>query len=65
LKIAALKSDDVVFVSAAAGAVGSVACQIASLKGHKGHWIGGRREQVRFLRHIGVDHVIDYKATSN
>jgi len=34
LKIAMLKPGDVVFVSAASGAVGSVACQIAKLKGH-------------------------------
>src|SRR5580704_4576841 len=34
LRIAELKDGDVVFVSGAAGAVGSVACQIAKLKGH-------------------------------
>ena len=34
LKIAMLKPGDVVFVSAASGAVGSAACQIAKLKGH-------------------------------
>ena len=34
LKIAALKPGDVVFVSAAAGAVGSVVCQMAKIKGH-------------------------------
>jgi len=34
LKIATLKPGDVVFVSVASGAVGSVACQIAKLKGH-------------------------------
>jgi NADPH-dependent curcumin reductase CurA len=34
LRIAALKDGDVVFVSAAAGAVGQVVCQIAKLKGH-------------------------------
>ena len=33
LKIAALKPGDVVFVSAAAGAVGSVVCQIAKING--------------------------------
>jgi NADPH-dependent curcumin reductase CurA len=65
LKIAALKSGDVVFVSAAAGAVGSVACQIAKLKGHKVIGSAGGANKCAFLRHIGVDHVIDYKATSN
>ena len=40
LKIAALKLGDVVFVSAAAGAVGSVVCQIAKIKGHTVYRIG-------------------------
>jgi len=65
LKIAALKSGDVVFVSAAAGAVGSVACQIAKLKGHTVIGSAGGTNKCAFLRHIGVDHIIDYKATSN
>src|SRR6266852_5875081 len=65
LKIAALKSGDVVFVSAAAGAVGSVACQIAKLKGNTVIGSAGGPNKCAFLGHIGVDHVIDYKATSN
>src|SRR6476620_1419776 len=65
LKIAALKSGDVVFVSAAAGAVGSVACQIAKLKGDTIIGAAGGANKCAFLRNIGVDHVIDYKATSN
>jgi NADPH-dependent curcumin reductase CurA len=65
LKIAALKAGDVVFVSAAAGAVGSVACQIAKLKGHTVIGSAGGANKCAFLRDIGVDHVIDYKATSN
>jgi NADPH-dependent curcumin reductase CurA len=65
LKIAALKSGDVVFVSAAAGAVGSVACQIAKLKGHTVIGSAGGANKCAFLRNIGVDHVIDYKSTSN
>jgi NADPH-dependent curcumin reductase CurA len=63
LKIAALKEGDVVFVSAAAGAVGSVVCQIAKLKGHTVIGSAGGEEKAAFLREIGVDHVIDYKAT--
>lgn len=61
LKIAALKEGDVVFVSAAAGAVGSVACQIAKIKGHTVIGSAGGEEKAAFLREIGVDHVIDYK----
>jgi NADPH-dependent curcumin reductase CurA len=65
LKIASLKAGDVVFVSSAAGAVGSVACQIAKLKGHTVIGSAGGANKCAFLRDIGVDHVIDYKATSN
>src|SRR3977135_3593601 len=45
--------------------LGSVACQIAKLKGHKVIGSAGGANKCAFLRHIGVDHVIDYKATSN
>jgi hypothetical protein len=62
LKIAELKDGDVVFVSGAAGAVGSVVCQIAKIKGHKVIGSAGGPEKAAFLREIGVDHVIDYKA---
>ena len=65
LKIAALKPGDVVFVSAAAGAVGSVVCQIAKIKGHTVIGSAGGGEKGAFLKQIGVDHVIDYKAVSN
>ena len=64
LKIAALKPGDVVFVSGAAGAVGSVVCQIAKLKGHKVIASAGGPEKVKFLKEeLGVDVAIDYKAT--
>ena len=62
LRIAELKAGDVVFVSGAAGAVGSVACQIAKLKGHTVIGSAGGAEKARFLKEIGVDHAIDYKA---
>ena len=61
LKIAALKDGDVVFVSAAAGAVGQVVCQIAKLKGHKVIGSAGGGEKVAYLKELGVDQVIDYK----
>jgi len=63
LRVAALKDGDVVFVSAAAGAVGQVVCQIAKLKGHTVIGSAGGPDKVAFLKSIGVDHVIDYKAT--
>jgi NADPH-dependent curcumin reductase CurA len=62
LKTAALKDGDVVFVSAAAGAVGQVVCQIAKLKGHTVIGSAGGADKVAYLKSIGVDHVIDYKA---
>ncbi|HEY5072899.1 MAG TPA: NADP-dependent oxidoreductase [Caulobacteraceae bacterium] len=62
LKIAALKDGDVVFVSAAAGAVGQVVCQIAKLRGHTVIGSAGGAEKGAWLKEIGVDHVIDYKA---
>jgi NADPH-dependent curcumin reductase CurA len=65
LKIATLKPGDVVFVSVAAGAVGSVACQIAKLKGHTVIGSAGGAAKCAFLKHIGVDHVIDYKVTGD
>ena len=65
LRIAEMKDGDVVFVSGAAGAVGSVACQIAKLKGHAVIGSAGGPEKAAFLREIGVDHVIDYKAEAN
>ena len=65
LKIAALKDGDVVFVSAAAGAVGQVVCQIAKLKGHTVIGSAGGAEKAAYLKELGVDHVIDYKAESD
>jgi len=64
-KIAALKPGDVVFVSAAAGAVGSVVCQIAKIKGHTVIGSAGGAAKGDFLKQICVDHVIDYKATDD
>jgi len=65
LKIAMLKDGDVVFVSGAAGAVGQIVCQIAKLKGHTVIGSAGGAEKVAYLKQIGVDHAIDYKAESN
>ncbi|MFM8821253.1 MAG: zinc-binding dehydrogenase, partial [Phenylobacterium sp.] len=66
LRVAALKPGDVVFVSGAAGAVGSLVCQIAKLKGHKVIASAGGAEKAKFLKdEIGVDAVINYKAVGD
>jgi NADPH-dependent curcumin reductase CurA len=62
LKIAALKPGDVVFVSGAAGAVGQIVCQIAKIKGHTVIGSAGGADKIAYLKEIGVDHAIDYKA---
>jgi NADPH-dependent curcumin reductase CurA len=64
LKIAALKEGDVVFVSGAAGAVGQIVCQIAKAKGHKVIGSAGGADKVAYLKEIGVDEALDYKAES-
>jgi NADPH-dependent curcumin reductase CurA len=62
LDIASLRPGDVVFVSGAAGAVGSVAGQIARLKGAS-RVIGsaGTDEKVRWLNELGFDAAFNYK----
>ncbi len=62
MRIAAFKPGDVVFVSGAAGAVGSMVAQIAKIKGGVVVGTAGGPEKVAFLKEIGVDHAIDYKA---
>jgi len=65
LHIAGLKDGDVVFVSGAAGAVGSMVCQIAKLKGHKVIASAGGKDKIAFVKELGVDETIDYKAASD
>jgi len=66
LRIAQMKPGDVVFVSAASGAVGSIACQIARIKGNKVIGSAGGPKKKAFLTDVlGVDAAIDYKAEPN
>jgi NADPH-dependent curcumin reductase CurA len=61
LDIAALRDGDVVFVSGAAGAVGSIAGQIAKLRGHTVIGSAGSPEKVAWLREeLGFDAAFDY-----
>ncbi|MEP6982259.1 MAG: NADP-dependent oxidoreductase [Sphingomicrobium sp.] len=62
LDAARAKQGDVVFVSAAAGAVGSVVVQVAKAKGMTVIASAGGAEKCEFVRTLGADRVIDYKA---
>src|SRR5438094_8946983 len=62
LDAASAKEGDIVFVSAAAGAVGSVVVQIAKAKGRTVIASAGGPEKCDFVRSLGADEVIDYKA---
>jgi len=65
LDIAGMRPGEVVFVSGAAGAVGSMAGQIARLKG-AARVIGsaGSDDKVKWLREIGFDAAFNYRAAS-
>jgi NADPH-dependent curcumin reductase CurA len=63
LEIAALKPGERVFVSAASGAVGTIACQIAKARGCYVVGSVGSAEKARYLREeLGVDDAIEYKS---
>jgi NADPH-dependent curcumin reductase CurA len=62
LDIGQLKEGETVFVSAAAGAVGSVACQIAKIKGCKVIGSAGSAAKVSWLvDELGIDAAFNYK----
>ncbi len=62
LEVAKAKSGDIVFVSAAAGAVGSVAVQLAKAKGMTVIGSAGGPEKCELVRALGADAAIDYRA---
>jgi NADPH-dependent curcumin reductase CurA len=60
---AGLRPGDVVWVSAAAGAVGSLAAQIAKLRGHRVIGSAGSAAKVRYLLdELRLDAAFDYRA---
>jgi NADPH-dependent curcumin reductase CurA len=63
LDIGEPKEGETVFVSGAAGAVGSVAGQIAKLKGCRVIGSAGSPEKVAWVRELGFDVVFDYRET--
>jgi NADPH-dependent curcumin reductase CurA len=59
---AELREGDIVWVSAAAGAVGSLAAQIAKLRGHRVIGSAGSEAKVRFLLdELGLDAAFNYR----
>lgn len=66
LDIGRPQAGDTVFVSAAAGAVGSVVCQIAKLKGCRVIGSAGSPAKLHWLREVaGVDAAINYKEVAS
>jgi NADPH-dependent curcumin reductase CurA len=62
LDVASAKQGDIVFVSAAAGAVGSVVVQLAKAKGMTVIGSAGGEDKCDFVRSLGADQVVDYRA---
>jgi NADPH-dependent curcumin reductase CurA len=62
LRAAQAKEGDTVFVSAAAGAVGSAAVQIAKARGMTVIGSAGGAEKADWVRALGADAAVDYKA---
>jgi NADPH-dependent curcumin reductase CurA len=61
LDVGKVKAGDFVVVSGAAGATGSVVCQIAKLKGATVLGIAGSDDKVQWLKELGCDDALNYK----
>lgn len=64
-RIAHLKEGETVFISAASGAVGSMACQLAKQLNCRVIASVGSEEKAEYLRGLGIDVVINYKTTDD
>ncbi|MBM4185913.1 MAG: NADP-dependent oxidoreductase [Gemmatimonadetes bacterium] len=65
-EIGRLAAGETVLVTGAAGAVGSVACQIAKARGCRVIGTAGTDEKAAWLRsQAGVDHAINYRSAGN
>jgi len=62
LRVAEAKEGDTVFVSAAAGAVGSAVVQIAKAKGMKVIGSAGGADKCEWVLSLGADAALDYKS---
>ena len=65
LRVAELKEGDTVFVSGAAGAVGSAVVQIAKLKGCTVIGSAGGADKVALVKSLGADACVDYRAAKD
>lgn len=61
INIGKVKAGDFVVVSGAAGATGSVVCQIAKLKGARVLGLTGSDDKVEWLKELGCDRALNYK----
>ncbi|MCJ1407523.1 hypothetical protein MMC19_001594 [Ptychographa xylographoides] len=61
IDIGKVKAGDNVVVTGAAGATGSVVCQIAKLKGANVLGIAGSDDKVQWLKELGCDEALNYK----
>ncbi|XP_042305881.1 prostaglandin reductase 1-like [Sceloporus undulatus] len=64
-EICRLKPGEIIMINAAAGAVGTVAGQLAKLKGCKVVGCAGSEEKVAFLKKLGFDEVFNYKTVGS
>jgi NADPH-dependent curcumin reductase CurA len=62
LDAASAREGDIVFVSAAAGAVGSVVVQVAKAKGMTVIGSAGGEDKCTWVRSLGADRVVDYRS---
>jgi len=66
LEIARPQKQDTMLVSNAAGAVGSIACQIGKMKGCRVVGIAGSEEKCRWMTdQVGIDACVNYKKAIN
>src|SRR5690242_17488687 len=65
LKLGEPKPGETVFVSGAAGAVGSIVGQIAKLKGCRVVGSAGGKDKSDYLKSLGFDAVIDYRTAGD
>ena len=61
IDVGKVKAGDFVVVSGAAGATGSVVCQIAKLKGATVLGLAGSDDKVEWLKELGCDNALNYK----